>query len=161
MAKELFERGKALKLRAAHEAKPEKVAALSITVEDSGLQDGTPATPHTSAPAVPKADETTGEEGTTAQTAPPTRSLLHNFWSMILWYKGLSHKWEWAFLALFIILVLVVGIIGVYLSYLDAVITILDEAVYMVPQMVERDMPAVAVRRYMQRGLAAAGVPGL
>lgn len=51
--------------------------------------------------------------------------------------------------------------IGAYLSYLDAVTTILDEAVYVVPQMVERGMPAVAVRRYMQMGLAAAGVPGL
>ena len=58
-------------------------------------------------------------------------------------------------------LVLVVGTIGAYLSYLDAVITILDEAVYMVTQMVERGMPAVEVRRYVQRGLAAAGVPGL
>ena len=58
-------------------------------------------------------------------------------------------------------LVLVVGTIGAYLSYLEAVTAILDEAVCMVPQMVERGMPAVEVRRYMQRGLAAAGVPGL
>lgn len=130
-AKELFEREKTLKLRVADEARPEKVAALSIPVGEPGPQDGTPATPHTSAPAAPKAGEATGEEGTTAQTAAPARSLVHNFWSMVLWYQGLSHKWEWFFLALFIILVLVLGAIGAYLSYLDAVITILDEAVYM------------------------------
>lgn len=58
-------------------------------------------------------------------------------------------------------MVLAVGTIGAYLSYLEAVTTILDETVYMVPQMVERGLPAVEVRRYMQRGLEAAGVPGL
>lgn len=165
-AKELLEQGKATRLRVAEEARrPKKVAApTSITVEESRPQDSTPAaTPHISAPDVPKADdEATGEGNTISQTAPPTRSLFHNIWSMILWLKGLGYiKWEWVFLALSIILVFVVGIIGAYLSYLDAVTTILDEAVYMVPQLVERGMPAVAVRRYMQEGLAAAGVPGL
>lgn len=91
-AKELFEREKKFKLRVAQEAKPEKAAALSMPVEESGPQDGTPATPHTSAPVAPKASEATGEEGTTAQTAAPTRSLVHNFWSMILRYQGMSHK---------------------------------------------------------------------
>ena len=80
---------------------------------------------------------------------------------MILWFKGLNDKWEWFFFTLFITMVLVVGTIGAYLSYVDAVTTILDEAVYMVPQMVERGLPAVEVRRYMQRGLGAAGVLGL
>lgn len=156
-AKELFDRGQAFKLRVAQEAQPNKAAALSILVEESGPQDGTPATIDPRAPVVPETGEERGEEG----TAPPTQSLIHNIWSMILWFKGLSHKWEGLFFTLFIILVLVVAMIGAYLSYLDAVITILDEAVCMVPQMVERGMPPVEVRRYMQRGLAAAGVPGL
>lgn len=106
----------------------------------------------------PDTYEATGEEAT---TSPPARPLFHNIWSMILWFKGLKHKWEWFFFTLFIILVLLVGTIGAYLSYIEAVNAILDEAVYMVPLMVERGMPDVEVRRYMLRGLAAAGVLGM
>ena len=72
-------------------------------------QDGTSALPHPSAPVVPE----TGEE------AAPTRSLIHSIWSMILWFKGLSDKWF--FFVLFITMVLAVGTIGAYLSYLGAV----------------------------------------
>lgn len=88
------------------------------------LQDGTPASPHPSAPVegpeipelmakqpakastapnmvsigvqtqLPDTGEATGEEATTSQTAASTRPLFHNIWSMILWFKGLKHKWE-------------------------------------------------------------------
>lgn len=160
-AKELLEWEKACKLRAAHKANSEKVAAPSIPDEGSGPHDGMPGGPNTGDAVVPNAGELVGEEGTTAKTTAPTRSLIHNIWAMILWYKGLSHKWEWFFFTLFILLVLVVGMIGAYVSYLDAVTTILDEAIYVVPQMVERGMLAVEIRRYLQSGLAAAGVPGL
>lgn len=86
------------KLGLAHEAKPERVAAPSIPIEESGPQDGTevgskaaagacsqqnspkhqdgtPASPHPSAPVVPGTGEATGEEAT---TAAPTRPLIHN-----------------------------------------------------------------------------------
>lgn len=86
------------KLGLAHEAKPERVAAPSIPIEESGPQDGTevgskgaagacsqqnspknedgtPASPHPSAPVVPGTGEATGEEAT---TAAPTRFLIHN-----------------------------------------------------------------------------------
>lgn len=154
-------------------------------------QDGTLASPHPSAPAegpeipelmvkqpakasivpnmvsigvqaqLPDTGEATGEEATTSQTTASTRPLFHNIWSMILWFKGLKHKWEWFFFTLFIMLVFVVGTIGAYLSYIEAVNAILDEAVYMVPIMVERGMPDLEVRKYLLRGLAAAGVLGL
>lgn len=154
-------------------------------------QDGTPASPNPSAPVegpkipelmakqpakaiivpnmvsigvqaqFPDTGEETGEEATTSQTAASTRPLFHNIWSMILWFKGLKHKWEWFFFTLFIMVVLVVGTIGAYLSFIEAVNAILDEAVYMVPLMVERGMPDLEVRKYLLRGLAAAGVLGL
>lgn len=86
------------KLGLAHEAKPERVAAPSIPIEESGPQDGTevgskgaagacsqqnspkhedgtPASPHPSASVVPGTGEATGEEAT---TAAPTRFLIHN-----------------------------------------------------------------------------------
>lgn len=86
------------KLGLAHEAKPERVAAPSIPIEESGPQDGTevgskgaagacsqqnspkhedrtPASPYPSAPVVPGTGEATGEEAT---TAAPTRFLIHN-----------------------------------------------------------------------------------
>lgn len=110
---------------------------------------------------LPDTCEAADEEATTSQTAASTRPLFHNIWSMILWFKRLKHKWEWFFFTLFIILVLGVGTIGAYLSYIEAVHAILDEAVYMVPLMVERGMSDLEVRRYLLRGLAAAGVLGL
>lgn len=58
-------------------------------------------------------------------------------------------------------LVLVVGTIGAYLSYIEAVNAFLDEAVYMVPIMVDRGSPDLEVRKCLLRDLAAAGMLGL
>lgn len=161
------------KLGLAHEAKPERVAAPSIPIEKSGPQDGTDVglrgrlvlVASKTAPNIrmarlhPRIQAPQSCQGSVKQrvrkrprqlplgSLSTISSTIHNIWSMMLWFKGLSQKWEWFFFTLFITMVLAVGTIGAYLSYLEAVTTILDEA--------------VEVRRYMQRVLEAAGVPRL